>query len=366
MPTPVAPKRIAPQTVLLAIAAIALILILLAYRTRGASFRWDLFWSTLDRVDWRWLIVSICLILLSNIGRALRWQVMLSPLGRSLGVWRLTSDTLIGLAATVLLGRVGEAVRPYLIANQTGLPWSSQAAAWFLERTLDLLVILLVLGCALVWIPIRNPYFDPEIRGVLATGGYVLGIMGVICLVLLFAFRHPGRPAQRRILSALTFLPPEHYARAERTLEAFSQGVDCTRDPRSMALLAGYTALEWIILVASCGALLQGFPATSRLGVLDALVLMGFGSVGGVVQVPGVGGGMQVAMIVALTKIYQVPLEAATGVAILFWVVSFLAMVPVGLACAFHEGINWSKLKLLSAKQILEEPEAEAGEPQKR
>lgn len=350
----------------MAIAAIALILFILAYRTRGASFRWDLFWSTLDRVDWRWLIVSICLILLSNIGRALRWQVMLRPLGRSLGVWKLTSDTLIGLAATVLLGRVGEAVRPYLVSTQTGLPLSSQAAVWFLERTLDLLVILLVLGCALAWIPMRSPHFDPEIRGVLAAGGYVLGIMGVICLVLLFAFRHPGRQAQRRILSALTFLPPEHYSRAERMLEAFSQGVDCTRDPRSMTLLAGYTVLEWMILVASCGALLQGFPVTSQLGALDVLVLLGFGSVGGVVQVPGLGGGTQVAMIVALTKIYQVPLEAATGVAILFWVVSFVAMVPVGLACAFHEGINWSKLKLLSAKQILEEPGPGADEPQRK
>ncbi len=350
-------KRTAPRTIFLAIAAIALILIILAYRTRGASFRWDLFWSTLERVDWRWLIVSICLILISNIGRALRWQVMLRPFGRSLGVWRLTSDTLIGLAATMLLGRVGEVVRPYLVATQTGLPLSSQAAAWFLERTLDLLAILLVFGCALVWIPMRSPHFDPQIRGVLIAGGYVLGIMGVICLVLLLAFRHPGRHAQRRILSALTFLPPEQYARAERVLEAFSQGVECTRDARSMALLAGYTTLEWMILVASCGALLQGFPITSQLGALDVLVLLGFGSVGGVVQVPGVGGGTQVAMIIALTKIYQVPLEAATGVAILFWVVTSIAIVPFGLACAFHEGINWSKLKLLSAKQILEETE---------
>ena len=357
MSSPESPKRDISRNLILAIAASALILFILAYRTRGASFRWDLFWSTLGRVDWRWLAASICLILLSNIGRALRWQVMLRPLGRSLGVWRLTSDTLIGLAATVLLGRVGEVVRPYLVATQTGLPLSSQAAAWLLERTLDLLAVLLCFGCALVWIPIRSPHFDPEIRGALTAGGYFLGITGAVWLLLLFAFRHPGRHAQRRILSALTFLPPEYYARIERMLEAFSRGVDCTRDPRSLALLGGYTVLEWTILVASCGALLQGFPVTSRLGVLDMLILLGFGSLGGVVQVPGLGGGMQVAMIVALTKIYQVPVEAATGVAILFWAVSSIAMVPVGLACAFHEGLNWSKLKLLSAKQILEEPE---------
>ena len=87
-------------------------------------------------MDWRWLATSICLILLSNVGRALRWQVMLRPFGHPISVWRLTSDTAIGLTAGVLLGRVGEVVRPYLIAVQTGLPFSSQAAAWLLERML--------------------------------------------------------------------------------------------------------------------------------------------------------------------------------------------------------------------------------------
>jgi hypothetical protein len=72
---------------------------------------------------------------------------------------------------------------------------------------------------------------------------------------------------------------------------------------------------------------------------------------------------MQVATVLALTRIYGVPLEGASGVAIWFWVVSSLAIIPFGFACAFHEGLNWSKLKLLSAKQILEEPEG--GEPEK-
>jgi hypothetical protein len=357
MPKEATARRTAARTMLLAIMAIALILVLLAYRTRGASFRWNLFWSTLDQVEWSWLAISICLILLSNVGRALRWQVMLRPFGRTLSVQKLTSDTAIGLTAVVLLGRVGEVVRPYLIAVQTELPLSSQAAAWLLERTLDLLVVLLFFGFALLWVPLHSRRFDPEIQIALTTGGFVFGATGAVCLLLLFAFRDPRRQAQQRILSALTFLPQGHYRRAERMLEAFSQGVDCTRDPRSLTLLLGYTGLEWAIIVASCGALLRGFPVTRQLGPIDVLVLLGFISLGSVVQVPGVGGGMQVATVVALTRIYRIPLEAASGVAVLFWVVSSLAIVPFGFACAFHEGLNWSKLKLLSAKQILEEPQ---------
>jgi glycosyltransferase 2 family protein len=336
-----------------------LIFVILAYRAQGVSFRWDLFTSTLDHVDWRWLAASICLILLSNVGRALRWQVMLRPFGRPIGVWRLTSDTAIGLTAGVLLGRVGEVVRPYLIAVQTGLPFSSQAAAWLLERMLDLLAVLLLCGYALIRIPTYSWRLGPKVQEVLAAGGYSLAIAGMVCLVLLLAFRDPAGRAQKRIQSALTFLPEHQQQRVAGMLDAFSQGVACTRDPRLLALLLGYTLLEWTVIVASSFALFQGFTATRGFGPLEVLVLLAFMTLGNLVQVPGLGGGVQVASIVALTRIYGVPLEAASGIAVLLWLVGSIAIVPFGVACAFHEGLNWGKLKLLSAKQILPGPETD-------
>ncbi len=329
---------------------------ILAYRTRGLSFRWDLLLATLDHVRWRWLVASICLILLSNVGRALRWQVMLRPFGHPLGVWRLTSDTAIGFTAGVVLGRVGEVVRPYLIAVQTGLPFSSQAAAWLLERILDLLAVLLFCGYALIRIPPDSWRLGPKVQDALIAGGYSLALAGALCLVLLLAFRQPNGVAQRRVLSAITFLPEQKRQRIAGMLEAFSQGVECTRDLRLLVLLLGYTLLQWSVIVAGTFALFRGFQATQAFGLLDVLVLMAFVSLGGLVQVPGLGGGIQVASIVALTKIYGVPLESATGIAIVLWFVSSITIVPFGIACGFHEGLNWSKLKLLSTKQILEDP----------
>jgi glycosyltransferase 2 family protein len=339
-----------------------LVLILLAYRTIGLSFRWDLFFATLKHVEWRWLAASICLILLSNVGRALRWQAMLRPfVGRidihPIGVWRLTSDTAIGVTAGVLLGRVGEVVRPYLIATQTGLPFSSQVAAWLLERTLDLLAVLLLCGYALIHVRAYSARLGPKVEEAVAASGYLMAVGGMICLVLLLVSRDPARRAHQRILSALTFLPEEQHHRAARMLDAFSEGVACTRDPRSLGLLLGYTVLEWAVIVASSFALFRGFSVTRNFGLLDVLVLFAFMTLGSVIQAPGLGGGMQVAAIVALTRIYGVPLEAAAGIAILLWVVGSIAVVPFGFVFAFHEGLNWSKLKSLSTKQMLEYPQ---------
>ena len=196
-----------------------------------------------------------------------------------------------------------------------------------------------------------------KIQEALAAGGYSLAVAGAICLVLLLAFRDPGPPGtaadpERPHVPART-----QQQRAVQMLDAFSQGVECTRDPQSLALLLGYTVLEWAVIVASSFALFQGFSATRGFGLLDVLVLLAFVALGSLVQVPGLGGGVQVASIVALTRIYGVPLEAASGIAVLLWIVGSIAIVPLGLACAFHEGLNWSKLKLLSAKQTLPGPE---------
>ena len=279
---------------------------------------------------------------------------MLAPLGRQLSIWRLTSDTAIGLTACVFFGRVGEVVRPYLITLQTGLPFSTQAAAWLLERMLDLLAVLLLCGYALARMPVDTWRLGHKVQTALTAGGYSLGVVGILCVTLLIAFRDPARRAERRILSALGFLPEAQQQRAARALEAFANGVACTRDGRSFALLMIYTAVEWAMIVASTWAVFRGCPATQSFGIMDVLVLMTFMTLGSLIQIPGLGGGIQVASIVALTRIYGISLEAASGVAILLWVVGSISVVPMGLACAFHDGLNWSKLKLLSTKQILE------------
>jgi len=335
--------RFAPSKLLYgAVLAAFVAVLVIVYRTRNASFRWDLLETTLRHADWRWVLAAILLTLLTIVGRALRWQVMLRPSARILGIWQLTSDTAIGLAAGALLGRAGEVVRPYLIATHAGVPFSSQAAAWLLERVFDLLAVMLICVYALFRVPS------------LRAGGYPLTLGVAVALILLLAFLDPRKRAERRILSALTFLPQQSQQRAGRVLETFAQGIQCLRDRRSLILLVSYTLLEWGIIVSGTFTMLQAFSGTSRLSLSDALILLAFGALGGVVQIPGLGGGMQAALIVALTQIYRLPIEAATGIAVALWLVGIVTTAAFGLACAFHQGLNWGKLKLLSTKQILD------------
>ena len=75
-------------------------------------------------------------------------------------------------------------------------------------------------------------------------------------------------------------------------------------------------------------------------------------------QIPGVGGGMQIVSFLVLTEIYGVGNEPASLMAILLWLCTFVIVVPAGLAFAFHDGLNWSKLKHLP-----DEAQANTGSP---
>jgi len=89
----------------------------------------------------------------------------------------------------------------------------------------------------------------------------------------------------------------------------------------------------------------KAFPATHELGVTDVVILLGFVCLGSIVQIPGVGGGMQIVTVLVLTEFFGVSLEAASGIALVLWIITFVVIVPLGLVLAFHEGIQWRNLR---------------------
>jgi len=70
---------------------------------------------------------------------------------------------------------------------------------------------------------------------------------------------------------------------------------------------------------------------------------MGFSMIGGLAQLPAVGGGAQLATIVAMVDILGVPRELAVSAGILLWLVSFHAVTPIGLAIARRAHISLRK-----------------------
>ncbi len=342
--------------VALGIAATLALAGFVVYRWRTSGFSWHEFANALAGVDWSWLALAMALILATYVGRAMRWEVMLRPLQKHTKLWRVFSATAIGFTAVVLFGRAGEPVRPYLIAKKEGVTFSSQVAAWVVERILDLLMVLVIFGIALSQISRSAIQHGPRVKLVLEAGGYTAGIIGVACLALLLGLRKFQGKVQERLMEGLAFLPAAMTVKIGKALHSFGEGMESMRSGRRTALLVVYTIVEWCVIAASFGCVFKAFPATHELGVTDIVILLGFVCFGSIVQIPGIGGGMQIVTVLILTEFFGISLEAASGIALVLWIITFVEIVPLGLVLAFHEGIQWRNLR------HIEQNEQAAGE----
>src|SRR5262249_50476926 len=97
------------------------------------------------------LLLSLTMGLSTYVLRAIRWQYLLKPIG-SAGFGVAFRTTVIGFAANGMLpARVGEVLRPYLLARHERLSVPSTFATIILERLLDLLIVLLFFGLFLLF-----------------------------------------------------------------------------------------------------------------------------------------------------------------------------------------------------------------------
>ena len=336
-----------------ALAAFIVILVAIRFRGQAPLFDWVLFVATFSRLEWVWLPPACVLAYATYYGRALRWAVFLKPLRPHPGKWNLMKATIIGFTAVTLLGRPGEFVRPYLISVKEEVPLASQLASWFLERMFDLLFALAIFGYGLSRVHRSRAQVGGTLQWFFRVGGGAVWVISAISLILLILLRLYPEVFRDRLLGALGFLHEHHMAKAERLINTFLQGLESLRSVQSMLLVIGYTAAEWILIAACYLCVMRSFGGIFQFSPIDIFIYMGFVAFGTVVQLPGVGGGMQVVSVLVLHEIFGVPVEVATSMTLVIWIITFVILVPVGVPLALHEGLNWQKLKSLRTEVSL-------------
>jgi glycosyltransferase 2 family protein len=314
-------------------------------RLSERGFDWALARGSISQLRWNWLFLALVPIFGTYYGRAMRWAVFLKPLKPHPSIPNLLSATIIGFTAITLFGRPGEFVRPYLIAVKERVPVTSQFAAWVLERIFDLLMALLVFAYALSRVESSGLQVGSKLAWVLGAGGRIVTVACLALLIMILSFRHFAEPVKRRLLSFLRFLPEPQYLKMEKLVISFVQGVESTRSDSALLVVLAYSIVEWILIAACYWSLAQAFAGTITLRPVDVLIFMGFVSFGAAIQVPGIGGGMQVVSVVVLTELFGIRLELASAFAFLIWFLTFVAIVPFGLLLALKEGLDWHALR---------------------
>jgi uncharacterized protein (TIRG00374 family) len=331
------------------------VLVYFQFRT-WKDFDWATFWTESKVSPWH-ILNGIGLIYVSYFLRALRWKLFLRPVRRNLPVASLISPTLVGFTGLALLGRPGELIRPYLIARRTNLSFSSQMAAWAVERIFDIgaFTILIVLA---IFLPTELRYLpNPEIYPRLRVAGFMLiALVGGLSFAALLVAKY-GEGAAMWVESRFSHLAANLGNRIAQRIREFRGGLDTIHDLVSFLQISAVSLLMWWLIALAYREVTHSYGiALQHMTVSKVLLLMGSSMLGSLVQLPGVGGGSQLATISALQHIFLAPHELAASCGILLWLVTFVSVVPAGLALAHSERLSLRKLSEESSRAEQPQP----------
>jgi glycosyltransferase 2 family protein len=145
--------------------------------------------------------------------------------------------------------------------------------------------------------------------------------------------------------------------RIAHKIREFTIGLNTIHGPIAFLQLTAVSVLMWWVIALSYKEVTAAYGTPMHgMSTTKVLLLMGSSMIGSLVQLPGVGGGSQLATISALDHVFHiVPKELAVSCGIMLWLVSFVAVLPIGLLLAHHERLS---LRKLSAESEAAEVEA--------
>ena len=133
--------------------------------------------------------------------------------------------------------------------------------------------------------------------------------------------------------------------RLAQKVREFGMGLNTIHGPISLLWLTLVSVGMWYIIAMAYQEVTHSYGVDAlEIPLAQILILMGSSMVGSMLQLPAVGGGSQMATIATLSSVFDVPPELAASCGILLWLVTFAAVVPLGLALAHHERLSLRKL----------------------
>ena len=315
---------------------VALCLLIYLQVRAWKNFDWAMFWNRTEHVNWLYIFYGLALTYIAYVLRAVRWRIFLKPV-RQTTTARLLAPQFVGFSALALLGRAGEMVRPYIIAKKERLTFTSQVAVWGVERIFDMASFAVMLAASFLSPDLRALRFYRQLREF----SIVLIVMILALIVFMFIVRRSGERVADFLHDRVVGFAPRLAHHLREKVRSFSHGLETIQDVSSALQLVGVSLFMWVLIAYAYYAVTHAYPGELQaLTLPHEIVLMGSSMVGSMLQLPAVGGGSQLATISMLSSGFGIEHELAVSCGMMLWAVTFMSVIPTGLAIARHEHVS--------------------------
>lgn len=302
---------------------IGLLLIWLVTRNLTAKEREDIA-MTFRRANY-WLVIPAMLVgIASHWYRAVRWRLLMKPLGHQPTTLNTFFAVMVGYLANLAIPRLGEVSRCGILARYEKIPADKLVGTMIAERAVDLIcLVLLMVITVLIQIDVVGDFFATRIWEPLqqklgaagsARSWIIAGIALAVVLLVLLVFRLIARSRVGIKLRALA--------------RGVWEGVQSIGKMEKKGWFIFYSLLIWVLYFSMMYIGFFCMEETRHLGVKAALAVLGFGSIGMIVTQGGIGA----YQILVQQTLLLYGVHATTGYAFgwIVWLAQTLLVVVLG------------------------------------
>jgi len=341
-------------------------------------------WSQLSvafkEAKYAYIIPTIILIFASHYIRAVRWSALIAPI-KKVSVLNLFSATMIGfMANSVLPARIGEIIRPVMVARKEKVKVSASFATVVMERIFDVLSIIVFASFLFFFLPVETLQDKSvgiinhaEVSTKVVKAGHVNGMpeafsstneekrakvsstikqlkkwsmvmafFGILAITSLFLLSLYPKKAGA-VFEKLLFLFPHHLReRLVNLLHSFISGLQVFDNKRLLIWIGILSLVIWFLNAAPIYVLCYAFDIKlSFAGACFVMVCLALAVA--LPQAPGFIGVFHIAIQKTL-DIFGVGLSSAQSFAIILWALSIIPITIVGLLFLWREGMSLGEI----------------------
>ena len=289
--------------------------------------KWGEFKRSLETARY-WLMIPVFGILsLSHIIRALRWRILMLPMGYTPSLINTFFAVMIGYLANLAVPRLGEVLKCTILAKYEKVPAEKLVGTIVAERAFDVISLGIVFMLALISQfdvvgEFGSQLFEQLFKN--KTGsfsamklGIVLGILITIIIAIKVWFNYFAH------LQIVIF--------AKKILNGIWEGLSSIKKLKQKKLFIFYSVAIWSLYIAGTWVGLLATTGTAQLGLPHAVSALAFASIGMIVTPGGIG-----AYAYFLAKVLEkngIPFEIGFANGTLQWFAQFMIVVVVGSLC---------------------------------
>jgi glycosyltransferase 2 family protein len=279
-------------------------------------------WADFLATDWRYFGLASFIAVLSNAFRALRWDLMLKPLGHRIDFINGLSAVNIGYFTNLAFSRVGEVIRAGVATRYEDIPMDKAFGTIVVERIVDVIIFAIVAVLALLF------GYDKIINYLLTKGDFsalsnlkwVIPFFLIMLLSFYFFWKNLEKIKESRLGSKVV-----------KFVNNMVEGVVSIGKMEQKWLFIFYSIGVWACYFAMTWLIFKAYAPTQSLSPVVVLVVLLFGSLGMFIPSPGGMGSFQFLVSEALIIYGVKPMEAFTYANLQFFTLNVAVVVIFGL-----------------------------------